>query len=206
MMSIDTMLKEIERASEEEAKSIIEEAEKKAKQIVEDAKRKVEEIRKRKLDEKKKELENKMAVMTAFAKLEGRKEYLLAKKNILEEVFKRFEERVTEAVKNQDINSKLLKKMLNEALENLDGEEFIVHSNRRDMDLLKKILREVEKEISKNRNIKLRLSQEPVDIKGGVIVERADGRQIFNNALEAKLIRVRQEFESEVYRMLFEGV
>jgi vacuolar-type H+-ATPase subunit E/Vma4 len=50
--------------------------------------------------------------------------------------------------------------------------------------------------------VSLKMIDEPLRSIGGVVVRSSDHREIFNNTLEARLARVRQENLPEISRVL----
>lgn len=193
----EEVLKEIEEQVEREIQQILSEAEGTAKKILNDAEEEAnrirqEEVRKR-LSEERRQL--------IHARLESKRIVSEARQEALDRVMEEVENRIKKLVnENRDKYREVMKRLLVEAISSLDGEKFLIHVNERDRDLVKRLISEI-KRVTK-RLVELHVSERPVEMMGGVIVETADGKQIFNNTLDARLIRAREELLGQVREIL----
>ncbi|MGB6680883.1 MAG: V-type ATP synthase subunit E family protein, partial [Candidatus Bathyarchaeia archaeon] len=127
----------------------------------------------------------------------------------LDSAFDEAQKKLFELLK--DTNSLTYKKFLNnivvEGIVSVKGSKFIIQSNQKTNDLLKKNSATIIKSASKAKgeNIDLKFEQNP-DIRIGVIIQSDDERQYYNNTLEARLTGTRESFGGDVYTLLFEGV
>lgn len=207
-MSLDAVVSQIEVLAKEEINSILEEAKAKAAEIIGEARRKAEEIRKRKLEEARARIRREEAVKLAEARMEGRRKLMEAKFSLLKactEEAERKLRRLAEA-KEADYREALFRLTL-EAVSNMSSSDLKVYCNRRDRQLLSEIVRKVEGEASrlKKTRVKVKLEEEPLDCMGGVVVQSADGREVYNNSFEARLKRFEEELRAELLEIMLGG-
>jgi vacuolar-type H+-ATPase subunit E/Vma4 len=96
----------------------------------------------------------------------------------------------------------ILRKMISESVSAIGGEEFIVSANKRDLEYLKENLRTINKDLNENFNSSIELNDEPIDIKGGVVVRNTNATKTYYNTLKGKLDNVRSRIEAEVAEIL----
>ena len=191
-------IEEIQRKSENEANQIVEESKKKAQAIIEEQKYK---MAQEKLTRERSEL--------AILRMKQNTELVKTKSEWLDRAFDEAQKKLFELLK--DTNSPTYKKFLNdivvEGIVSMKGSKFIIQSNQKTNDLLKKNSTTITKSASKAKgeNIDLKFEQNP-DIRIGVIIQSDDKRQYYNNTLEARLTAARESFGGDVYTLLFEGV
>ena len=191
-------IEEIQRKSENEANQIVEESKKKAQAIIEEQKHK---MAQEKLTRERSEL--------AILRMKKNTELVKTKSEWLDRAFDEAQKKLFELLK--DTNSPTYKKFLNdivvEGIVSMKGSKFIIQSNQKTNDLLKKNSTTITKSASKAKgeNIDLKFEQNP-DIRIGVIIQSDDKRQYYNNTLEARLTASRESYGGDVYTLLFEGV
>ena len=191
-------IEEIQRKSENEANQIVEESKKKAQAIIEEQKHK---MAQEKLTRERSEL--------AILRMKQNTELVKTKSEWLDRAFDEAQKKLFELLK--DNNSPTYKIFLNdiviEGIVSMKGSKFIIQSNQKTNDLLKKNSTTITKSASKAKgeNIDLKFEQNP-DIRIGVIIQSDDKSQYYNNTLEARLTATRESFGGDVYTLLFEGV
>ena len=96
---------------------------------------------------------------------------------------------------------KVLRALVLEALDQVGGESFVLHSNSRDQKTLKKITEMVSKE----RNVKISIDASPLEKTiGGVVVNSSDGYVTFDNTFEARLERLKPSLRKQIAQ-IFSG-
>ena len=202
-MSVKTIIEEIKTATQAEVEEILKKAKDEANKIIDEARRKAERIKEVKIKDKMTEVEMKVAAKLAGIRIEGRRKTLSVKSKYLDEVISKTEEELSKiAEKGGKDYAEVLKNFISEAVANLDSEELIVYANERDKSLVSDVINQLKKEM-RNRNVKLSLANESIDTSGGIIVQSADGRQIFNNTFEARLIKLKDELRGKILTILF---
>jgi V/A-type H+-transporting ATPase subunit E len=91
-----------------------------------------------------------------------------------------------------------MKRHLEEGLDAIGGEEYTISCNTKDVNLLKRI----SKEVQKTRGINIKLSSKSIACKGGVQIMNRDGSVIFNNTVEARLERFKPLLRKQISDML----
>jgi len=176
----------IRRAAEEEAKRIKGEAEKAAKLIID---RRLRAARERILGE---------------AEMEGRRKLMEAREELVSRVFEEATKRIESLINDEERRNEyleILSKLIAEAVERIGGSEFIISANERDLELLKRNLGKIRRSLP-SRELKLTLSEEPIECLGGVVVESGDRLKVYNNTLDGRLLRVRRLLSAKVAERL----
>lgn len=89
----------------------------------------------------------------------------------------------------------VLKALLEEGLDQVGGESFIVRSATKDQKLLKRIIDAV----SRTRKIEMSIDSLPLEKTiGGVLVKSADGFVTFDNTFEARLERLKPTLRKQI--------
>jgi len=191
-----------------EIQEIIDEAKSKAKQLIDEAHSKAEITRKaetEKILEDRRETEKRQLESTRF---EGEKKIANVKFQLLEGALAEASKKVAASAEKQDPSYKRsLRKLIVETALAIGGQDLELVANKRDCKLLKQELKGIETEIStaKGSSISLKLSEDQLSSGGGVVLRTVDGKEIFNNTLEARVERAKQELMVNMSRVLFEG-
>jgi V/A-type H+-transporting ATPase subunit E len=90
-----------------------------------------------------------------------------------------------------------MKKLLEEGIDAIGGDNFIISCNSKDTDLLKKIINKVEKE----KKVNLKLSLNNISCMGGVQIMNNSKSVIFNNTVEARLSRFKPLLRKQISDM-----
>ena len=183
-----------------EAEAILENAKKEADAILKHALRRQEElIRKNDREENRLGLFFSRAKIISKVELESRMEIMHQKelilKNLLESVKKEFFR-----LPHKAHYPEILKKLVEQGLQFLEGEEFICRVNERDQSLLSDSFFNA---LSQKTGKKIHLDTQYLEKKGGVFIKRKDGRVIYDNSLEAIFERREEELRSVAAEDLF---
>jgi vacuolar-type H+-ATPase subunit E/Vma4 len=136
------------------------------------------------------------------AQLEGRKKLLEARMEVLDAVKAQALEEVKALAsgKRTDMEySDHLIKLIVEADEAIWEDEYTISANKKDLEYLKKNLNQVSKAL---KGKKIRLSETPADIIGGVIVVNANGTKTMENTLETRLEAANGRLQTEIAEKL----
>jgi vacuolar-type H+-ATPase subunit E/Vma4 len=85
---------------------------------------------------------------------------------------------------------RLLVALVADALQQMEGDAFVLELSKRDLRDFKKSLPAAVLERVGNRPIRLAVSDAPAKVENGVIVRDSEGRQVWDNSLEARLDRM----------------
>jgi vacuolar-type H+-ATPase subunit E/Vma4 len=140
------------------------------------------------------------------AQLQGRKNLLLARQDVLSSVFDEALENLRGITTRDDANfdkGEVLIALIAEAAEAVGGNEFIVSGNEEDLEYLRKNLGNVSLALIESiGESKVSLDSEPIDIGGGVVVRNDDGSKTYYNTFEGRLASVRARLESDIAESL----
>ncbi|MEM3832167.1 MAG: V-type ATP synthase subunit E family protein [Thermoprotei archaeon] len=205
-MSIEALRTEIKRAAEEESKRILLDAEQKAKNIINDAEQKAKNIMERRMQETIRKLEEKEKVELAIARIDGRKKVLDMRSKYLEEVFKEVENRLSKVpIENRELYKKVLSDFIIEGIKNLGDSKFLIRINQRDSEIINDVIEMVKKKLH-NKKIEIRVSPEPLNDAGGVIIYTEDMKLYYTNTFESRLMKFKSENRNKVLEILLKSI
>jgi V/A-type H+-transporting ATPase subunit E len=191
-----------------EVKEIIEEANSQAAKQVTEAKEKARLIKTKETEgilQKMREME---IQELDSVKLRGKQTAMNLRFQLIETAVAESFRELKKLVEQEDATyRKSLERFVAAAVIQTEGAEFEVILNPRDVAHVKQKLKRIEKEVStaKKVPVALRISDEPLQSVGGVVVKSKDGKQIFNDTLEARFAKVKQEALFKISEILFEG-
>jgi len=198
MAEADKLREKILEDARQQAKAIIQRAENEAADILNAAKAKAEEKERAAAEKARKEAEERKSRLLASADLEGRKQILQAKQEVVDEAFSRAIDKLCSLPANQYVD--IIASMAVEAVSS-GTEEIILSSKDRDV-YGTKIVNIVNKKLSaKGMKGAVRLSDITRDIKGGFILRSGDVE--INNSFDVIVKMRRDELETEVVKVLF---
>lgn len=198
MAGVEKIKEKIMEEAAARVKENIERAEKEAADMIKNASQEASDLVFKIIENAKNDAVERQKRLIAVAELEGRKQKLKAKQEIIEEVFEKTVERLITLPleKYEDILATMI---LNSV--KTGSEEIILSGmdkSRLGTGLIKRINIELNK---KGMNGNIKLSEQERDIKGGFILK--SGFIEVNNSFEAIIRMQRDEFEALVVKELF---
>lgn len=194
--------------TENEAKEIIEEAQKQAANIIAEANEKAEKTKKREIEQIMKDLETDRIRDLQTVESEQKRKMMKLKLSLIEAVFAASLENLRKMAEKQvPVYRANLESFILEAITHMQGSQFEIILSSEDSEFMRKKIQRIEEKLSETRKIEttVKISNEALRSIGGVVVRSLDGKQIFNNTLEARLDRVRQARLPEITNTLFKG-
>jgi V/A-type H+-transporting ATPase subunit E len=191
-----------------QVQEIIEEAKDQAAKIVSEAQAKAEQIKIKETEQALQKARGNEEQELESVRLQAKRKVLNARFQHIDMVLEKSLDRLRELTDRQDPSYvKAVERYVVEAATSIGGAEFEVVVSPRDAAAIKQRLRRLEKDIStiKGSPTKLKMSDEPLRSIGGVVVRSTDGKQIFNDTLEARLAKVRQEMAPKIGEILSGG-
>lgn len=192
--AIQALKEEIWRRAKEKAENILREAEEKARKIIEAAETSVREKTRSRVESEKLVMKRRLL---GKALMDGRREVILAKNEVVEKVFERAMEKL-KMLRNSDLYREFLVNSLKSAIEkfsDMNVEELIVYVNEEDLKFL-------QSEIHKFNPL-TRLKFRVEDFIGGIIVMDPDGKRVFYNTIESRFEALKPILREKVALILF---
>lgn len=198
MFDMEALKKMIEENAEKSKKRIIEEIEKltiQAERVIDkafqDAISKIKEIEEE--YERKKDSLNKMIISNAEIEVRNSELRLFN-----EYVEKAIEGALKEIKRNRKRYLKGLEKMFEEAILSIGEKKVIVYCNPEDKEELEKI----SKKLLKDKEIEVEIRVKEISAYGGVISSDQNETIIYNNTIESRLMRMREDIRKVVGEVL----
>jgi vacuolar-type H+-ATPase subunit E/Vma4 len=191
----------------EEARSIIEEARRSSERLLEQRNMEAEERARKVCQEliqsSEDEVENIIHRESVDAIIKTRLILLSEKRKVIDDVFKRAEQRLREFTEDGAYPD-MLERLIEEAAIAAGGGRLEILLSKADS-RRKLRIKEIAKRVSSKLGLEttLEISDKPIDSYGGVIVSSSDGRTKVDNTLTSILERARRRLEPEIARILF---
>jgi len=128
------------------------------------------------------------------AQLQGRKQVMEARSEIVNKVFKQVEEEIKKIVEGSEYKD-ILVKLAKESIETL-SEDCIVYANKEDAVTLKSMMEKLP------TGYKVKIETSPVDIVGGVTVVNLEGTKTIYNTLDSRLAEAKGKLTASVAEKL----
>ncbi len=187
------------------AESILAEVEKEKESILSEGEAKAVAEKEKILENAEKQANMRYQQIISEAKMNSRRMELEAREEIIEEAFKKAEEKLKEIASSDASEYKTsLEKVITEAGVEIGGGDLVIFVKESDVTKIKGSLPSIEKSISGKTNAPTKLEiGENINTIGGVIVKTKNGEIEVNNTIEARMLRFKKSLRSEVARILF---
>lgn len=203
--SVDKICSQIIEDGEREIESIRGKADETASGIIEKAEEEARRLSEKLLKEAGERGELERRRLLSSVNLEVKRTKLRAR----EEVVSVVREKVSEILKKQrqrDDYTGNLAGLITEAIGALDGEQFVVYVDRRDLDILKGRVFEAVRDAVRDSGrrvgqLEARVLDKPT--LGGARVGVPGGKVIFDNTFEARMYRLRDEIRNIIFEEVF---
>jgi len=133
--------------------------------------------------------------LLSLAEINARNRSIAVVEESVNAVLQRARERIAQ-MGGRDLRDSL-KSLLLEAIDAIGSKRVVVESNRAGLSVLQKMAGEIEAE----SNVKVSVSQKPIETAAGVRVRSEDGGVIYDNTVEARLERFRPLLRKEIARL-----
>ncbi|HUK27526.1 MAG TPA: V-type ATP synthase subunit E family protein [Candidatus Acidoferrales bacterium] len=203
-MNPENLQIEIDKKGEEQVSKIIGDAKEEARGIIEEANSRASALKVERTKSLTNELNAKEVSELSALRMKEKAEILRLRHEWMNRSFEEAEKRIALiAEKGAREYQQLLAALILEGVSKLKGNKFVVGANSRDLKLIKDQLTAITENASQFKN-EIHLDLQPSEVgRGGVVVSTVDGRQYYNNTLDARLAATRQNFAGEVNRILF---
>lgn len=144
----------------------------------------------------KKQAENLRRQIVGSSRLAARNKQLVLIETAVNEAFEKAKTTLRSSNKQQDYKV-LITKMLQESISAIGTDEVIIQCNRDDFDLVKKAVASLS-----NNNVRMTLSDQPIDVIGGTRIKSIDGSTIYDNTLDSRIERFKPLIRKNIVQML----
>ncbi len=195
MMSeqLTDLLIAMEESTEERINGIMKQAHQDAEEIKRTAEEKAETIKKSYLDSAEKSFESERNKLIYNAKSEIKMDVIKAKDEVIQSAFVEAKQSLDDLRDRESYRGRF-KSMLQEAMHELGGEKAQLHIDRRDENLCKQIL----DELNENSEVVVDLTS-----AGGLNVSTRDEKVVVSNTIESRLDRAKEFLGRQIFATLY---
>jgi V/A-type H+-transporting ATPase subunit E len=168
---------------------------------LESSRDKLEAERTRIIEAARKQAENLKRQIIGSARLAARNQELLTIENAVNNAFEEAKKRL-QALSSNDSYKELMKDIIEESISAVGGgvNEVIIECNKNDAELVSKIIAYSEQQ-GKN-NVKTRVSDQHIDVLGGIRIKSAGGTMTYDNTLDSRIERLKPLIRKNIAQML----
>ncbi|HEY7694632.1 MAG TPA: V-type ATP synthase subunit E [Nitrososphaeraceae archaeon] len=148
------------------------------------------------IESSKKQAENLKRQIIGSSTLNARNKELVIIESAIDEIFDKAKEKLSKS-NNEKNYERLLTRMIQDSTTKL-GSEIIIQCNKTDLSLVKKL---VSQEAS-NKKSKITVSDEAVDIIGGIKAVSVDGTMSLDNTLDSNIESLKPLIRKEIVQLL----
>jgi V/A-type H+-transporting ATPase subunit E len=187
------------------ADSISEEAENESKSILEEGDKIALMEKEKILEDGKKQSAMRYQQIISEAKMKSRRMELDSREEVIEESFKKAEEKLVQIASSESAEYKeSIKNIITEAALEIGGGDLILLLKQEDEAKIKDSISEIESDVKSKTGKETNLEMgNNINTIGGTIVKTKNGDIEVNNTIEARMLRFKKSLRSEVARILF---
>jgi V/A-type H+-transporting ATPase subunit E len=147
------------------------------------------------LQTSKKQSENLKRQILGSKRLESRNQELLLIERAVNDYFEKAKERLRELPRDKEYRS-MINKMIEDCISAIGSEEVIIESNEKDSKIVSELMGK------KSGQVKVSLSEKPVNTLGGLRARSADGSLTYDSTLELRMERLKPLIRKEIVQRL----
>jgi V/A-type H+-transporting ATPase subunit E len=148
------------------------------------------------IESSKKQAENLKRQIIGSSTLNARNKELVIIESAIDEIFAKAKEKLAKS-NNEKNYEKLLTRLIQDSSAKL-GSEIVIQCNKTDLNLVKKLVSQE----SSNRKSKITVSDEVVDIVGGIKAASVDGTMSLDNTLDSNIETLKPLIRKEIVQLL----
>ena len=146
-----------------------------------------------------KQAENLKRQIIGSSRLVARNKQLILIERGVNDVFEKAKAKLSSLNDEGENYGTLIKKMLKEAVSEIPSEELIVECNTKDRELVKMAIEEISRE---NNKIRMTLSDESLNVIGGIRIMSSDRSMSYDNTLDSRIERLKPLIRKDIAQML----
>jgi len=148
------------------------------------------------IESSKKQAENLKRQIIGSSTLNARNKELVIIESAIDEIFNKAREKLAQS-NNEKNYEKLLTKMIEDSIAKL-GSDVVIQCNKTDMKLVKKI----STEESTIKKVKITVSDEVIDVIGGIKATSVDGTMTLDNTLDSSIESLKPLIRKDIVQLL----
>lgn len=148
------------------------------------------------IESSKKQAENLKRQIIGSSTLNARNKELVIIESAIDEIFNKARERLAQS-NSQKNYEKLLASMIEDTAAKL-GSDVVIQCNKTDLKLVKKI----SSEESTNKKVKITVSDEVIDVIGGIKATSVDGTMTLDNTLDSSIEGLKPLIRKDIVQLL----
>ena len=145
----------------------------------------------------KKLAENLRRQIVGSSRLSARNKELVIIETAINDAFERAKVKMASSNKMQSYKI-LIAKMLENSISEMGSDEIIVECNNNDFEVVKNAI----PALNNDNKVRLRLSDEPINVIGGIRLRSADGTMTYDNTLDSRIERLKPLIRKNIVQML----
>lgn len=162
---------------------------------------KLEAERSRIIGSAKKQAENLKRQIIGSARLAARNQELVTIENAVNNAFEEARKKLA-ASGGKDSYRALMSNIIEESVSSVGSGGVVIECNKNDAELVRKIVADLQQ---KNSKVQARVSEQHIDVLGGIRVKSADGTMTFDNTLDSRIERLKPLIRKNIAQMLRGG-
>jgi V/A-type H+/Na+-transporting ATPase subunit E len=147
-----------------------------------------------------KQAENLKRQIIGSARLAARNQELLTIENAVNKAFEEARTILLQASSTKDSYKELLKHMVEESISAVGGSNAVtIECNKNDAELVRKIVSDLQ---DSGKVQQARVSDQLIDVLGGIRIKSADGMMTYDNTLDSRIERLKPLIRKNIAQML----
>ena len=148
------------------------------------------------IESSKKQAENLKRQIIGSSTLTARNKELIIIESAIDEIFTKAKEKLTQS-NNEKNYEKLLTRLIQDSVSKL-GSDTVIQCNKADQ----KLVRKVSSQESTGKNMKISVSDDFIDIIGGIKATSADGTMTLDNTLDSNIESLKPLIRKDIVQLL----
>ena len=148
------------------------------------------------IESSKKQAENLKRQIIGSSTLNARNKELVIIESAIDEIFNKAKEKLAKSNNEKDYEN-LLTRIVQDSVAKL-GSEIIIQCNKTDLKLVKKI----SSQESSDKKVKITVSEEAIDVIGGIQAASADGTMTLDNTLDSNIETLKPLIRKDIVQLL----
>jgi V/A-type H+/Na+-transporting ATPase subunit E len=159
---------------------------------------KLEAERTRIIEAAKKQAENLKRQIVGSGRLAARNQELLMIENAVNNAFEEARKKLAASGGKESYRA-LMNGIIEESVSSVGSGEVVIECNKNDAELVRKILEDLRR---KSPKVQARVSDQYIDVLGGIRVKSADGTMTYDNTLDSRIERLKPLIRKNIAQML----